>query len=98
MNTFKLAGDTSMPIQKTDRFVNNYLDARKSHFRVLVTQYFSIIGFKVFVTAGLLILGGLLVIDQQINLGQFIAAEIIIILILNSIEKIIMSLDSIYDI
>jgi ABC-type bacteriocin/lantibiotic exporter with double-glycine peptidase domain len=32
------------------------------------------------------------------NIGQFVAAEIIIILIINSVEKLIKSLDSIYDV
>src|SRR5690606_24771634 len=36
MNTFKLAGDSQMPGEKTDDYVNKYLDARKGHFRVLV--------------------------------------------------------------
>ncbi len=97
MGTFKLAGDSDLPLQKTDYLVNGYLDARKAHFRVLVTQYSSLVGFKTLVTAGLLILGSVLVIDNRINIGQFVAAEIIIILVMNSVEKLILTMETIYD-
>lgn len=98
MGTFKLAGDSSMPLSKTDDLVSNYLTARKNHFSVLLLQYGSIVGFKVLITASLLVLGGILVIDQQINIGQFVAAEIIIILVLNSVEKLLLSMESVYDV
>lgn len=98
MGTFKLAGDSRLPMKKTDGLVSNYLTARKKHFRVLLLQYSNVVIFKVLITASLLLLGGLLVIDQQINIGQFVAAEIIIILVLNSVEKLILSMESIYDV
>ena len=50
------------------------------------------------IAAGLLLIGGLLVINQQMNIGQFVASEIIIILILASIEKLIVSVENIYDV
>jgi ABC-type bacteriocin/lantibiotic exporter with double-glycine peptidase domain len=97
MGTFKLAGASDFPLQKTDKLVNGYLDARKDHFRVLVTQYSSLVGFKAFVTMGLLLLGSILVINNDINLGQFVAAEIVIILVMNSVEKLILTMETIYD-
>lgn len=96
-NTFKLAGYTNLPLKKIDRHVNHYLDEREKHFKVLITQYGLLVVFKVIVAAGLLVLGGILVMEQLMNIGQFVAAEIIIILILNSVEKLILSLDNIYD-
>ncbi len=97
LNSFKLAGVTDLPIQKTDYNVNNYLKYRKAHFSVLISQFSYIILFKTFVTGGVLIVGTLLVVDRQITLGQFVASEVIIILILNSVEKIIMYMDIVYD-
>jgi len=97
VNSFKLAGDSALPMQKTDINVNSYLKNRKSHFRILISQLSYIIIFKTLVTGGVLILGSLLVIDRQITLGQFVASEIIIILILNSVEKIITYMDVVYD-
>ncbi len=95
--SFKLAGNTDLPIRKTDYNVNNYLKYRKTHFSTLVTQFSFIVLFKAFITGGLLIMGTLLVIDRKITLGQFVAAEIVIILILNAVEKIIMYMDVVYD-
>lgn len=97
MYSFKLAGNTSLPMRKTDYYVNNYLYYRKEHFNVLMVQYLAIIGFKTFVTGGLLVIGSWLVIDRQITLGQFVATEIVIILILNAVEKLILSMSTVYD-
>jgi ABC-type bacteriocin/lantibiotic exporter with double-glycine peptidase domain len=98
LDTLKLAGNTKLPFAKTDRLVEKYLKYRKEHFRVLVSQYGYMIGFKTLITGALLLIGGFLVIDRQINIGQFIAAEIIIILILNSVEKFILSIDTVYEV
>lgn len=98
METFKLAGQSPLPLSKTDDVVEGYLISRKAHFKTLLTQYINLVGFKVLVTAGLLLIGGFLVINQQMNIGQFVAAEIIIILVLTSVEKLILSMETIYDV
>ena len=98
ISTFKLAGNTSFALEKTDYFVSNYVKAREDHFRVLKIQYYSFVIFKTVITALLLIFGAVLIVNRQINLGQFIAAEIVIILIMNAIEKIILKLDIVYDV
>jgi len=97
INSFKLAGTTDLPIKKTDYTVNNYLKYRKIHFTVLIGQFSFILLFKALVTGGLLIVGTILVVDRQITLGQFVASEVIIILLLSSVEKIVMYMDVIYD-
>lgn len=98
MSTFKLAGYSNMPMQKTDYYVMNYLHSRQDHFKVLTVQYVAFILFKTFVTGGLLVLGCILTINEQINLGQFIASEIVIIMIMAAIEKIILKVDVVYDV
>ncbi|WP_370104101.1 peptidase domain-containing ABC transporter [Winogradskyella sp.] len=96
--SFKLSGKTSLAIDKNDELVNDYLVARESHFKILVLQFIQMIGFKVIVTAGLLLIGGLLVLNQEMNIGQFVAAEIIILLVIGSVEKLILGLESFYDV
>ena len=96
--SFKLSGKTSHALQKNDYLVSGYLEARESHFRILVLQFIQMIGFKILVTAGLLIIGGLLVLNQEMNIGQFVAAEIIILLVISSVEKLIVGLESFYDV
>jgi ABC-type bacteriocin/lantibiotic exporter with double-glycine peptidase domain len=97
VNSFKLAGNSNLPMKKTDATINNYLKNRSVHFGILISQYSYIILFKFFVTGGVLIIGSILVIDRQITLGMFVATEIVVILILISVEKIITYMDVIYD-
>ncbi|SDS37040.1 peptidase domain-containing ABC transporter [Christiangramia echinicola] len=96
--SFKVSGRTNMAISKNDKMVSDYLDAREGHFQVLKLQFIQMIGFKVLVTAGLLVIGGVLVLSQEMNIGQFVAAEIIILLIIGSVEKMILGLESFYDV
>jgi len=98
MVSFKLAGKTNLPLDRMDGTVEKYINARESHFKVLVNQYKLMIIFKVIIAAGLLIIGSVLVMEQEMNIGQFVAAEIIILLVLNSVEKLILSLETIYDV
>ncbi|WP_282124352.1 peptidase domain-containing ABC transporter [Algibacter mikhailovii] len=95
--SFKLSGSTNLGIEKNDVLVNEYLKARESHFKVLIFQYIQMISFKVIVTASLLLIGGALVLNQEMNIGQFVAAEIIILLVIASVEKLILGLESFYD-
>lgn len=97
-DTFKLAGVTNLPDLKTDERVLGYLESRENHFKILQKQYSLLILFKIIVAFGLLIVGGMLVLNEQMNIGQFIAAEIIILLVIDSSEKIILNLENIYDI
>ncbi len=96
-DTFKLSSHSTLAVQKTDILVESYLGARESHFQILLRQYYLFIVFKVFVVLGFLLLGGILVFNQQMNIGQFVAAEIIILLLISSTEKILLSLESVYD-
>jgi ABC-type bacteriocin/lantibiotic exporter with double-glycine peptidase domain len=96
--SFKLAGRTQLPMEMINASSEKYIDAREDHFAVLIKQYGLMIGFKVMVAAGLLVIGSILVMEQQMNIGQFVAAEIIIILVLSSVEKLILSLENIYDV
>ncbi|MGB3606982.1 MAG: ATP-binding cassette domain-containing protein [Psychroserpens sp.] len=96
--SFKLSGKTNLALEKNDNLTADYLDARESHFKVLIQQFIKLIGFKILVTAGLLVIGGFLVLNQQMNIGQFVAAEIIILLVISSVEKLILGLESFYDV
>jgi len=97
IKSIKLAKSNDFHLQKTDEQVTGYLDARNSHFRILLLQYNVLVIFKTVITAAMLVVGTMLLVNQQLNIGQFIAAEIIILLILTSVEKLIMNLGSVYD-
>lgn len=97
IKSFKYSRGTSLNIEKTDHLVGSYLSSRTSYFRILLAQFWSLVAFKVIITAAMLIVGVLLLTDQQINIGQFIAAEIVILTVMNSVEKLIINLDKVYD-
>lgn len=96
--SFKLYASNKLHLDKTDEIVGKYLSARENHFQVLLQQFKFFILFKIFIAASLLVLGSYLVFEEQMDLGQFVAAEIIILLILNSVEKVIGIVEGIYDV
>jgi ABC-type bacteriocin/lantibiotic exporter with double-glycine peptidase domain len=85
-------------LQKNDHLVSEYLNYREKHFNIIKRQFTQLIIFKVIITGSLLSIGGYLVVSQQMNIGQFVAAEIIILLVINSVEKIILGLETFYDV
>jgi ABC-type bacteriocin/lantibiotic exporter with double-glycine peptidase domain len=96
--SFSLSGNHKLHISRTDSHLQGYLTARDEHFKVLVKQYVYLIVFKVLIALVFLIIGGLLVINQQMNIGQFVASEIIILLVLSAVEKLILSVEVVYDV
>jgi ATP-binding cassette, subfamily B, bacterial len=97
IKSFKYSKKSHLHLDNTDKLVTKYLDARTRHFKVLQIQYWSLIGFKLLITASMLIIGVWLLINQQINIGQFIAADIVIISIMGSIEKLIGVMEQVYE-
>ena len=85
-------------LQKNNNLVGDYLNYREKHFKIIQRQFSQLIIFKIIITASLLSIGGFLVLSQQMNIGQFVAAEIIILLVINSVEKIILGLETFYDV
>jgi len=97
-STFKLAGENRFPITHTDELTVNYLDARAKHWRVLFVQFSSSVAFRALVLGGFLILGSLLVMQNELNLGQFVAAEILVLFIVESVDKLILLHETGYDV
>ncbi|WP_312206352.1 peptidase domain-containing ABC transporter [Epilithonimonas hominis] len=98
IKTFKLNSKTEIHVAETDKRVVKYLNERTSHFRVLVIQYKTIVAFKVIITLVMLVIGTYLLVNQQLNIGAFIATEIVVLTIMAALEKLIISLESYYDV
>lgn len=98
ISSFKLAGGTQYPLDKTNDLVDGYLTYRRKHFNILRWLIISTVTLKTITTGGFLLIGGMLVMDGSLNIGQFVAAEIIIIIIINAVEKIILSAETVFDI
>ena len=97
MATFKLAGNSKLPFMRVDKLLQSYVEFRNKHFAILIFQYKILIAFKVLIVCSLLVAGSLLLINNEISIGQFVAAEIIIVLVVNSVEKLILTLETVYD-
>lgn len=85
-------------ILKTDESLHTYIKEKKVFFQILDVQYRSILIFKVLFTAILLFTGIWLVQSGYLNIGQFVAAEILVILVINAVEKLVVSLKTVYDV
>lgn len=95
--TFKLDGGTEFAAESADRIAVEYLKARRRRFRILMRQILAMLLMQAIVSTGLLALGGWLVIRRQLTLGQLVAAELIVTVIVNSLAKLGKHLESFYD-
>jgi ABC-type bacteriocin/lantibiotic exporter with double-glycine peptidase domain len=96
--TFKLAGDNNFPIRRADEITVSYLDARRKHWQILLTQFISSVVFRVLVLGSFLIIGSVLVMQNQLNIGQFVASEILVFFVIDSVEKLILLHETGYDV
>lgn len=83
--------------QRADALCGEYLAARARHFRILLRQVISILVMQAIATTGLLSLGGYLVLNEQLTLGQLVAAELIVAFIVSSFAKLGKHLEGWYD-
>jgi ABC-type bacteriocin/lantibiotic exporter with double-glycine peptidase domain len=98
VTSFKFSKGTPIHLHKSDVLVSSYLENKTAHFKVLLFQYWTLTIFKVLITASLFIVGSVLLVNQQINIGQFIGAELVILTVVSSVEKLIVNLDKIYEV
>jgi len=84
-------------IADADNELNEYLINRQKYYKILEAQYKAILVFKVIFVTILLFAGAYLVQIGELNIGQFVASEIIILLVINAVEKIVTNLTTVYD-
>ena len=94
---FKLNGDYSFAMERADNLVVSYIQARRNHFRVLFRQAMGNYFFRAVASAGVLAIGSFLVVENQLTLGQLVAAELLIVGVLEGLEKLIRMLETVYD-
>jgi putative ABC transport system ATP-binding protein len=94
---FKMAGGPRFALEKTDHLTKQYLTHRQDHFKRLIRQF----GFALFLqaaaNASLLAIGGNLVAEGRLTLGQLVAAEIVVTLVVASFTKFGKQFESYYD-
>ncbi len=84
-------------LARADELTAGYLRARNSHFRVLKTYFNYGIALRLVLTGGLLVAGTLFVVSRQMSLGQFVAAEVLIVQISSAIEKLVSGVSTVFD-
>lgn len=84
-------------LSKTDKLVVDYTQARRKHFNVLFRQSTALVFFQAFAASGVLAIGGWLVIERQLALGQLVASQLIVTQMLPAIERVTRHLQTLYE-
>ncbi len=83
--------------RRADLLTVNYVDARRGHFRIVLRQIVGLGALHALAGAGLMALGGWLVLDGQLSVGQLVAAELIVASVISQFAKFGKHLETIYD-
>ena len=94
---FKVNGGEELAIERANSLAADYLDARDSQFRVVIRQVTFAIGLQALASTALLGLGGWLVIGGQLTLGQLVASELVVTVVVGAFAKAGKSLEKFYD-
>jgi len=94
---FKSRGAAELACQRADALARDYLVARQTHFRILLGQIIGLLALQAIASAGLLTLGGALVLRGELTLGQLVASELIVGAIVASVAKFGKHLEAWYD-
>ncbi len=84
-------------MERADRVIHDYLSARRKHFRILMRQVMFALGLQALASTALLGIGGWLVVSGELTLGQLVAAELIVAVIVGSVAKLGKHMESFYD-
>lgn len=84
-------------LNRADQLVVEYTDARRKHFDVLFRQSTGLVFFQAFAAAGVLGIGGWLVIERQLALGQLVAAQLVVTQMLPALERLTRHLQTLYE-
>jgi putative ABC transport system ATP-binding protein len=95
--TFRYDGASEFALERSDQLIFNYLSARKKHFYVLMRQLIFLLLIQALASTALLGIGGWLVISGQLSLGQLVAAELIVAMVVGSFAKLGKHIESFYD-
>lgn len=94
---FKCSGATRLALNRADDLAREYVDARQAHFRILFRQIIFLYFVQVMASTLLLAMGGWLVLNRGLNIGQLVAAELIVALVVSQVAKLGKYYESFYD-
>lgn len=73
--------------EKSEKLIQEYNQHRKNHFQAYISQIISLLVLFALTSAAIIGIGGFLVIQNQLSLGQLVAAEVIVTGILLNLAK-----------
>jgi putative ABC transport system ATP-binding protein len=94
---FKSSGAQRWALDTADRIAGEYVAKRRRHFRIVFGQVIGAQALRMIASTALLAIGGILVIRGALTLGQLVAAEIIVSLVVDSVAKTGKHLENYYD-
>lgn len=90
-------GTADEVLERFDRLLGQYAAARQNLFRVTIRQLALTFFTEGFIFSTFLIAGGYLVINGSLPVGEFIAAEIVVVSITYALKAVVKQIDYIYD-
>ncbi len=94
---FKTGGGERLAVERANQLSAQYIHARQQQFRVVIRQIAFAIALQVFASTAVLGLGGWLVIQGQLTLGQLVASELVVTLVVGAFAKAGKALEKFYD-
>ena len=96
-STFRESAERGYARRRADALASGYVRARQTHYRIVLRQYGGALALQVMASSAALALGGVLVVQGQLTLGQLVAAELIITVIVAAVAKFGKQLEGFYD-
>lgn len=94
---FRARGARGFALGRIDHLTTRYVHYRRKHWDIFGRQLMTIRILYALASATLLGVGGWLVIERQLTLGQLVAAELIVAAVLQGLSKLSKHLESFYD-
>ncbi|MEM9589608.1 MAG: ABC transporter ATP-binding protein [Planctomycetota bacterium] len=95
--TFLSEGGPALATGRADELIHGYLSSRQKHFRILMRQIVFALALQAVASTVLLGLGGFLVINRELTLGQLVASELIVAVIVGAFAKLGKHMEGFYD-
>jgi ABC-type bacteriocin/lantibiotic exporter with double-glycine peptidase domain len=96
-NLFRSDGGPEFVAHHSDQIARDYLDASAAHFRILMGQSIGALSLHAVASTALLGLGGWMVIDRQLTLGQLVAAELVVSAMIYGLTRLGKTLENFYE-
>ncbi len=96
-HSFRYDGGPEFALERSNHLIYDYLSARRKHFVILMRQIIFMLVLQALASTALLGIGGWLVIAGELSLGQLVAAELIVALVVGSFAKLGKHIESFYD-